>query len=359
MEPHVTRRLSLGWFALLTLGVVMLAAAFASYHLFDFRIFFDASHRLLAGQDLYPTAAEVDARTRDYYVLPPVVAFLSVPLSYLPFAVAGALWALASVIALVAAVRLCGVTDHRCYVALLFSLPVLQTVGLGTIEPFLVLALALGWRYRDRAWLGTVPLGFAIAAKLFLWPVLLWLLLTRRLRRSAETAVAVVATLFVPWAALGFHELTWYPHMLRLLVKTEQVTSWALPSSSFGAVVLVADAAAVAALVVLSRSVDGDRRAFSAAVIACLLVSPLVWLHYYVVLVVPIAVASRRFSWLWLVLVAALWPFTESHSSLAVKLWGYGVLAAVAAVTLTRVGAAGRASVGLRAGSVSAVPSDR
>jgi hypothetical protein len=28
-------------------------------------------------------------------------------------------------------------------------------------------------------------------------------------------------------------------------------------------------------------------------------------------------------------------------------------------VTLTRVGAAGRASVGLRAGSVSAVPSDR
>jgi alpha-1,2-mannosyltransferase len=260
----------------------------------------------------------------------------------------------------VAALRVCGVTDRRCYIAVLLAIPVLQTIGLGTIEPLLVLALALAWRYRDRGLLGTVPLGFAIAAKLFLWPVVLWLVVTGRIRRSVETVAAALGMLFVPWALLGFHELTSYPHMLQLLVKTEQATSWAFPFSGlFGANVLAADLATVVILVAVSRSGDGDRRAFSVSVLACLLVSPLVWLHYYVVLVVPIALASRRFSPVWLVPALVPWPFTDSHAELSVKVWAYAVLAIVALLTLLRQGTPAVLPLGGLAGTPASTPSDR
>jgi hypothetical protein len=328
-------RLSRGRFTALAVGLLMLIAAFHLYRLFDFRIFFDASHRLLAGKDLYPTRAQLYARTRDYYVLPPLVAFLSVPFSLLPFTLAGSLYALSMIAALAASLRICGVTDKRCYIALLLSMPVLQTIGLGTVEPLLVLALALAWRDRDRKLLGSVPLGFAIAAKLFLWPLLLWLLFTGRIRRSFETVAAVFVAILLPWAVIGFHQFTWYPHVLELLVKTEQATGWGLPSSTlFGATVVAADAIACVIVFAVSRSSDGDRKAFTAAVLACLLLSPLVWLHYYVVLVVPIALASRRFSWLWVVPALAIWPYTGSHDLLAVKLSAYALLAIVALFTL-------------------------
>jgi hypothetical protein len=89
--------------------VVLFAVAFHLYRLFDFRIFFEASHRLLAGKDLYPSRAQLYARTRDYYVLPPVVAFLCVPLSHLPFVLAGSIYALGMTAALAASLRICGV----------------------------------------------------------------------------------------------------------------------------------------------------------------------------------------------------------------------------------------------------------
>ena len=49
-----------------------------------------------------------------------------------------------------------------------------------------------------------------------------------------------------------------------------------------------------------------DARSFTCAVAATLALSPIVWLHYLVVLLVPIAIARPRFSALWL-LPVLLW----------------------------------------------------
>ena len=239
---------------------------------------------------------------------PPAAAFAFAPLSLLPFAVAGVLYTSAAVAALLGAMRILGVRDPRCYIVLLFWMPVLQAVGLGTIGPFLVLALALAWRYRDRPLLGTVPLALAIAAKFFLWPLLLWYLVTGRFRRAVEVTVAAGAIVLLPWAALGFRDLTWYPHVLRLLVDNERRTSWSTASlfgSGVSPAVVVVEVASLALVVVAARGRERDRRVFSAAVLASLLLSPLVWIHYYVVLLVPVALASRRFSVLWVLPVLA------------------------------------------------------
>ena len=51
----------------------------------------------------------------------------------------------------------------------------------------------------------------------------------------------------------------------------------------------------------------GDEvRAFTCAVAATLALSPIVWLHYLVVLLVPLAIARPRFSAIWL-LPILLW----------------------------------------------------
>src|SRR5438128_6261543 len=208
-SPAVRRRL--GTISGGVLAVVLTTLAFKAYHLFDFRVFWEAGHRLLTGARLYPSQAELAANTRNYYVYPPVVAFAFTPLSLIPYAIAGVLYAVASVVAIFASLRILRVTDWRCYAVLPFWMPVLQAVGLGTIAPFLALALAVAWRYRDRRFAGPAALGLAIASKLFLWPIVLWLIATRRYRRAVETIGVAAAAFVIPWAVLGFRDFAEYP----------------------------------------------------------------------------------------------------------------------------------------------------
>jgi alpha-1,2-mannosyltransferase len=334
-------------------AVLLWCLTFDGFRLFDFRIFWDAGNRLLDGQPLYPSSAALHANTRDYFVYPPGIAYLFVPLSLLPFAVAGVLYTILSFAALGTALCIVGVRDVRCYLALALWTPVLQAYGLGSVEPFLALGLALGWRYRDRPWLGTVPLGVAVAAKLFLWPVALWFVFTGRLRRAAETTAAALAVIFVPWAFLGFRDLTWYPHVLNLLLENERLTSWSttsvVRSGNVGAAAVLLEAASVALVAVVARRRDGDRRAFTAAVLASLVLSPLVWIHYSLVLLSPGAIASRRFGWLWALPALAWCPIEENRwHNPWLAIWVYVVMAAVALVTLWNPASPERVLQGLR-----------
>ena len=59
----------------------------------------------------------------------------------------------------------------------------------------------------------------------------------------------------------------------------------------------------LAAVVVLARRGD-ERRAFVVAVAAALACSPIVWLHYFALLLVVVAVAEPRLGLLWFVPLA-------------------------------------------------------
>ena len=60
------------------------------------------------------------------------------------------------------------------------SAPVIDSVRIGTLTPVLLLLVAVAWRWRDRRWVASGALAAAIAFKLFLWPLVVWLLATRR-----------------------------------------------------------------------------------------------------------------------------------------------------------------------------------
>jgi alpha-1,2-mannosyltransferase len=335
-SPAVRRRL--GTIFAGVLAVVLTILAFKVYTLWDFRVFWKAGNRLLTGESLYPTDAALKADTRDYFVYPPVVAFAFVPLSLIPYVIAEVLYTVASVTAICASLRIVGVRDWRCYAVLPFWMPVLQAVGLGTIAPFLGLALAAAWRYRDRRFVGTAALGLAIASKLFLWPIVFWLVATRRYRRALETIGVTAAAIVIPWAVLGFRGFAEYPHVLRLLARTEMPISFSTEALAdmlgIAPAALLIQLACVVAVFVLARRQEGDRRAFSAAIFAALALSPLVWIHYYVLLVVPIGLAARRLSAIWLLPVLAFWVYSYNLYSVWPVLLVSLVMAGVAVLTL-------------------------
>jgi hypothetical protein len=206
-----------------------------------------------------------------------------------------------------AALWILGVRDWRCYgIALAFT-PVLSAIQTANLTLLLVLTLAVFWTLRGRAITPGVVLALTLGTKLFLWPVGVWLLATRRYRAAASTVATTVFLIVGPWALLGFSGARDYPHLLRVLsavLGNDSYTPFAL-STDLGAPEPVARAIgltlAIAALVacwVLGRRGD-ERRSFTFALVAALLFTPIVWLHYFALLVVPIAIVHRRLSWLW------------------------------------------------------------
>jgi hypothetical protein len=302
----------LAWLGAAVFGVALFSVVFRSYDLFDFRVFYEAGHHLLHGERIYPTRVELDQHSETYFVYPPFVAAVFVPFSLLPFPVAGALYTLLMVLATVATVRMLGVKDFRCYVALLFWIPILQSIGFGTIEAFLGLALATAWVHRRSNVVAPLALALAVAAKLFLWPLVFWLIATRRWRAALTSVVATIALIGLPWLLLGFRDFRWYPKALGLLLDHERAIGFSLRdvlgNLNLGVVALAIQGIAVVSVFWLARRDDGDRRSFSAAIVCALLLSPLVWIHYYALLVVPIALVRPRRSWLWFIPILAFWP---------------------------------------------------
>jgi hypothetical protein len=179
-----------------------------------------------------------------------------------------------------------------------------------------------------------------VVTKIFLWPLGIWLLATRRLRTAVTTLFLGIGVVVVSWGILGFDGLRDYPHRLSRVAGLEQDKSYSpfallrllgLSSGAARLAVLVLTLAALAAIVVVARGKDGDRRSFLLALGAGLLASPIVWMHYLVLLVVPIALYRPRFGVAWVVPLAYWYlPGQESHGSAR----NIVVMVALTAITL-------------------------
>jgi hypothetical protein len=240
----------------------------------------------------------------DGTVYPPIATIATLPFSLPPYQVARILWMLALSAAVVGSLWLCGVRDWRCYVAACASPPVVAGLLYANLSLLLVLAVALAWRWRDRPWLVGALLGLVVAMKLFLWPVAVWLALVRR-RLAFALAIGVAGVLSLAgWAAVGFAELTEYPTMMQhhADVNDQDGVSVAALAAQLGVPgnQLVALAAGVAALMVAWRLRRDELGAFAWAVTAALLASPMVWWHYFALLLVPLALAAPTWGIVWL-----------------------------------------------------------
>lgn len=276
---------------------------------FDFRgTIWEPARALLDGQPIYPEPTRAAIELGNPAVYPPFVVMLASPIALLPVGAAAVVWAVLLAAAAAASLRLVGVRDWRCYAVALASVPVLDGVYWGNLTVFLMLPVAVAWRYRDRPWVAGLAIGAAVAAKPFVWPLIVWLLVVRRFRAAATATASAVVFVLAAWAALGFEGFTDYPALLRELqeVYGPRSLSMATVASGFGASVPVgAVLTALVGLLLLAlaarlaRERDGDRRSFSLAVAASIVATPVVWIHYAALLLVPIAVRWPRLAAAW------------------------------------------------------------
>ena len=193
-----------------------------------------------------------------------------------------------------------------------------------------MLCLALIWRWRDSPRRSGAALAAGILIKPVVVPVALFLVITRRPRTLAVAAALVAVGWFASpggTAAAGWDYLS----MLRRLSAIEGPTSLAtvnligvhgLAPWAISAALLIAGAALMLALARCAalRGHDCDRRQLGIAVALCLIVSPIVWSQYFLLVVIAVAVLQPRgwalagalFAASWFVAPDRRWPFSPS-----------------------------------------------
>jgi hypothetical protein len=208
-----------------------------------------------------------------------------------------------------------GVRDWRLFAAIFLLLPVIGALELGQVEILLTLAAALLWRYRDRWLLAAAALGVGLAIKPLMFPLLVWLLLTRRFRAAFGAGAMAAGLALGSWAVIGFSGLRSYPELLQTWDRAYAACGVSISALALklGAASVLATSLRVAVAVVLlagawllAQRREGDRRSFAAAMGALVVAAPIVWSHYLMYFLVPLALAFPRLDRRWLCL-AALW----------------------------------------------------
>jgi alpha-1,2-mannosyltransferase len=309
---------------------------------FDFRVFYAAAEAFLRGESPYVSPDDPNAVFGRSYVYPPLTAILVAPLTVLPEEAAGVLVMACLVVAAVAVPWVLGVRDWRCYGVMLLWPSVLSAVQTATVTIPLALAAALAWRYRNSTAGSAAAVGASLAAKTILWPLGVWLLATRRVV-AAVLAVAVGVVLVVgSWAVVGFDGMASYPELLRKLegaVGKDSYTAYIValdvgaPTALARALWLGLGIAILAAVVAAGRRGD-ERTSFVLAVVASLALTPIVWLHYFALLVVPVALVRQRLGVVWFVpLLMVVTPGSGQPTPFETA-WTLGVAAATVALCL-------------------------
>lgn len=292
-------------------GVVVVGAVLASAGStlgYDLYAYVHAAERLLAGKPLYDPAVDV-AGGFAIYLYPPPFALLAVP--FVPLTAAFGPWPW---IGLLVACFALGVAilpvrrEVRWLVLLLggLSWPLAYSLKLGQVGPILFLLFAAGWRWRDRP----RPLGVAMALGTIVkvQPALLlgWALLTRRWQALGVAlgglAIGAVAATMASGAGSWADYLALLQRVSAPVTTAHNFTPGAiafqmgLPQE---AATVLQWVSVVAALLVVAWAAlrAGGEVGYLTAVTASQLISPLLWDHYAMLLLLPTAWLLDRGRW--------------------------------------------------------------
>jgi alpha-1,2-mannosyltransferase/arabinofuranan 3-O-arabinosyltransferase len=316
----------------------------------DFDSFWRSARAMLEGQNIYDTGVEL------VNLNPPVWTVLISPLGLLEPLVAYRVFVLIS-LAVVVGYLAWTVEELRLrpgwavvgVVMLLFSSPLLATLGLGQVYPLLALGLVAAWvaDRRDRQEFSGAALGLVVALKPSLLPVLLWPLARRRWRALLAALISGAGATLVGVIVLGPATTLDYIEVLRGQQASAYWDNASLPSAAARLftenpyaqnvatlpwMVTLGYALGIVAIILTAAKIrHGPEVGLWALVAASLLASPIAW-HNYLVLLGPGVLlllargrAQTAFLLLALQAIPAQWPL----------IWnGRGTVAASLAMTL-------------------------
>lgn len=303
--------------------------------------YWPAAQRILHGITPYVDPGAPIVAYGAAFVYPAPAALFFAPFGLLGRDFADVVFTLLNVGALILALRILGVRDLRAYGMAFLWAPVFSAWQTANVTLLLVLGLAVLWRDRDRPWVAGLMTAVLISAKLFLWPVGLWLLATRRWRASAFALGIGVALNATSWLVLGLDELPRYARLTRALTDAEEGHAYTLNafalhhgvSRPVAHAIGLAIAATVAVACIVAGRRGRDSRSLTLCLAVSLLASPLVWVHYFALLIVPVAIARPRLSPLW-GLPFLMWVCPPTRPTSIQLVIGMAVAAAVVAGAL-------------------------
>jgi alpha-1,2-mannosyltransferase len=290
-------------------GLVVLAAVSGGTFGYDFLAYHQAAQRVLTGGHLYDLSVEAAGGFGLFYY-PPPFALAIVPFTILPGPAAAWVWLALSVAMLIAAIAVMPVrTDVRWATLLLAGLcwPVAYALKLGQVGPLLLLLFAIGWRWLDRP---IVVGGIAAAGALVkIQPglVLVWALLTGRFRTVAVGLVILLIAAAAATLVLGGIGV-WRDYVALLRNVTEPITTphnftpgaaayqAGLALGPATAIQVVSSGLVVAIVLVAAARTSADA-SYLVTVAASQLLSPVLWDHYAMLLLLPVAWLLNRRQW--------------------------------------------------------------
>jgi hypothetical protein len=289
----------------------------------DLAAFYDGAARLRAGLPLYEI--NVDFYTKPIqYIYPPPIALLLLPLQN--YVITWWVWAAISLLAWIGALalllrELSAQLHARIPLAwwplllgeLIAFTPVLSHFFWGQTQLQLLLLLVISWMFlrRDRDISAGIMLGITIAIKIF--PLLLFvpLFAQRRWRCLIAATLTAAAVLAISYTIVGWDQA--YIFLANVLPQhsgaviansTAHTTIAAMLTNAFGAPMLSYYASLGVRALVMAAVLYGAWRmrdpaqAFALGMTTLVLVTPVVWEHYFVLIYLPwldvLSRSSRR-----------------------------------------------------------------
>lgn len=287
---------------------------------YDLDVFLRAGRSALDGLQVYPHPGSPTVYSGGSFVYPFVAVWPFVPLAALGHGASTVLFFALSVGAVLLACSLGANGDPWRGVLVLCTSFTITGLQLGALSPLLFAGVVILWQLRDRPVVLGLVAAPIVVAKLFLAPLLLWLLLARRWRAFAW-ATGFTLTLLGAGFMLGPISPGPYVRILSALGAHEARAGFGLIGAliNLGAVPAVADACAlmIAAILFVAASLHFRRRRdervlFCAGIAAALLLSPVLWSHYLILSAALLLVSNARLRW-YVVLALASWAIAPPH----------------------------------------------
>ncbi len=314
-----------------TAGLWILTAGHAK----DFEAYYDAALRLMAtGTPYRPETLlhEWVGGTPGLYVYTPVLALLVIPLTSLGVAAATMVWFALRIGLLYLTVALMPVPRWVKIATLLVgmaSAPVIQDLRFGNVSLLVAFLSVVAWRWLDRP-LGSVAIAASVMVRPWLAVIGIWWLLRRRWRAVAWLAGSALLIVVLTLPLVGLNPWLDWVTLLRNLGDDMSLAS----NHALGAAVLQLGfpsqvavlfqvAGYVMAAVAIVASLRRDRQiSYAVTLTASLLLSPLMWVHYLTLLIVPAALAGARGRPLALLLPLVGWlPLVVTPFAIAAMMW--------------------------------------
>lgn len=304
---RAAERILLGLVPLLALVGLLVFVFGRNDYAVDFHFtYWPAGERLLHGSSPY-VATQAQLSGGWTFVYPALAALLFAPFALISHGTADVVYMVLCILCVPSALVVLNVRDWRIYGAVMMWLPVFGAWQSSNLTSPLLLALALVWRYRDRPAVAGGISALAISLKPFVWPIMLWLLVTRRWRAAAWGIGVGLAVNLVAWSVVGFGAIGRYLHL------SSAVTS-ALWRDGYGVLAVagrlgLSQTAGTSIEILLALVLIGAiawlgwrhhaEQALVLTVALMLIASPLIWTHYFALLLIPLAILRPRLSPVW------------------------------------------------------------